>query len=148
MTTTTTTAQITLAATEKRDESLESAIERIKQIMLPGARALAGTRTSKSDYWIERDLDISHVTRGRRAVLNWRDQGVNTGTPRAPYDADRPSYAVQIILPDDVTPGELAEISRIATYATADLVRECVAQIAGQVALLESERDAFDAIAK
>lgn len=145
------TAQLTLAATATRDNARKALIERIKEIMLPGARALAATRTATSDYWISREVDLSSKAPfGSRTELIWRDQGTeNAYSRRAPWDYERksPTYSTQVIVSDDATPGQLAELARVAAILTADLVRDAELVTAAQVAALESETAALDAIA-
>lgn len=144
-----TTAQIALAAVAARDAALKSAIGRIKATMLPAARALAGTRTPESPYWLEvqRDLTTTGPFRGKTALI-WRDQGRNNGAVREPYDAQYITYTVQVVHQDDITPAELAVLAQIAAVASEDLERKCLAQAKGLVAGYEDERAAFEAIGR
>lgn len=141
------TAQHSLAATEARQNARDSAIERIKITMLPGACALAGTRTSASPFWIEvtRSLTGFLPFRGR-VELCWRDKGPASPPARRPYDSYGVTYQVQIIVDDDITPMELAELARLAVLYTAEVVREAELLTASQVAKLEYERRDFDSI--
>lgn len=143
-----TTNQTTLAANLRRSEALAAAIGRIEEIMLPGALALAGTRTAESPYWLDHDCDLS----GRapfigRTVLCWRDQGTEYDKSR-PFDGERDTFRVQVIVDPKITPAQLEELARLAAIYTADLIRECTAKTAAQVAALEADVVAFQAVAR
>jgi hypothetical protein len=146
-----TTAQITLAANALRTASRNAAIDRIKAIMLPAARALAGTRTVTSPYWLEREVDLSaSAPFTARTVLFWRDQGTEDHRKREPYDLDgvHQTYAVQVIVPDGVSPEVLGELARVAGVLTDTLVREFTALASAQAAALTGEAAAFDVIGR
>lgn len=152
---TTNTAQLTLAANAARMEAFKAAVSRIETIMMPGARALAGTRTPGSSYWLDEERDLTGVAPLRgRVVLLWRDQGRahhNNGTS-APYDITddgehRPSYSTQVIVPSDATPMELTELARLAMLYTVEIVRQCALKTASQVTALDSESMGFDSVA-
>jgi len=145
-----TTAQTTLAATAARDAAFRAAIDRIASIMLPGAEALAGTRSPSSGYWIEREHDLSsRAPFHGRTLLMWRDAELDGGSRRAPFDNERRrrTYSVQVIVPDDISPAVLTELARVAAILTEEIVREAQLLTAAQVAALDSERQALDAVA-
>ena len=149
---TTETVQHTLAAVKARDLARTNALKRIESIMIPGAKALAGTRTPQSVGTMEheRDLTTTGPFRGR-VVLIWRDMKASTieRHPRRPYDGDfsRPQYSAQIIVPEDITPEELVELARIAEIETHILMRESVATTTAQVYGYNAEAAAFDKVA-
>jgi len=141
------TAQISLAANAARLDALNMAKKRIETVMLSGARALAGTRTATSEYWIseERDLSSSAPHTGR-TVLIWRDHGDGNQTAVRPYDDERTTYSVQIIVPDSVTPLQLREVARMAELFTDEICERCALTIAAQVAESTALRDGFNDI--
>lgn len=147
---TNTTAQTTLLHTQRRDVARQEAIARIEALMLPGARALAGTRTHTSMCWLQRQHDLKGTAPfGDQAIsLIWRDQNSSgTAWPHAPYDQDRDSYDVQILVPDSVGPELLAELARVAAILTTQIVRECEAITTAQCAALDAETEALRTIA-
>ncbi len=143
------TAQTTLVATKACDAARMDAIARIEAIMLPGARALAGTRRAESPYKIDVEHDLTDRAPFRgRTVLIWRDCGRESGySCRAPFDGDRPSYSVQVIVRDDVSPVELQVLAGLARLLTDEIVREADLRTSAQVAELDSRRAAFAAVA-
>jgi hypothetical protein len=143
------TAQTTLQATKECDDQREAAILRIEAIMLPGARSLAGTRQPDSPYKIEVEHDLTDRAPFRgRTVLIWRDCGRPAGyTCRSPYDGVSPSYGVQVIVRDDVSPLELAELARMARVLTEEIRQEADLRTSAQVALIDARRAAFAAVA-
>ena len=145
------TAQTTLLHTAARNQARKEAIKRIEAIMLPGARALAGTRHAKSEYWIQIEHDLSGVApiAPNKCRLIWRDQGSDNARYGydKPYDSERISYYAQVVVDDAINPEQLTEIARIATVYTAQIVRESEATTAAQVAGLQSEITALQAVA-
>lgn len=140
------TAQTTLKATMDCDEEREAALERIRAIMLPGARALAGTRRPDDRYIkVEHDLTDRAPFRGL-TVLTWTDDGPERPC-RAPYDGLRVSYRVYVTVREDVSPVELAELARMARLLTEEIRCEADLRTSAQVAELDSRRAAFAAVA-
>ncbi len=141
------TAQTTLKATRDCDEEREAALERIRAIMLPGARALAGTRRPDSPYRIEVEHDLTNRAPFRgRTVLIWTDDGPERPC-RAPYDGFRVSYRVYVAVREDVSPVELAELARMARLLTEEIRCEADLRTSAQVAELDSRRAAFAEVA-
>lgn len=143
-----TTDQHTLAAYARHTEARKAAIARIEAIMLPGARALAGTRSGRTtEYYLTRERDLSQVApfAPSRTVLIWRDQGRNQ-TPTEPYDLEHTSYITQVIVDAAVGPEALAELARLAQIYTAEIVRECESITAQQVHALDVESRLYQEI--
>lgn len=143
-----TTDQHTLAAYATRTEARKAAIARIEALMLPGARALAGTRTPTSKYWIERgrDLSASAPFAPAQVTLLWHDQGTNVYSSSAPWDDESPTYSARVTVPADMGPEVLAELARLAQIYTAEIVRECESITAQQVHALDVESRLYQEI--
>lgn len=136
------TAHTTLIHSTSLAAARADAISRIRDLMLPGARALAATRTPKSPVWIEREIDLAGTAPfgDLRVSLYWRDHAPLPGDPQA-------TYRTQIVVHDSVGPELLAELARVAAIYTAQIVRECEALTASQCAALDADADAYRLIA-
>jgi len=72
------TLHVSLQVIEREDHARNAALERIKNVMMAGAVALAGTRSETSTYWIEREFPGPDGVR-----MIWR--------PTFPHDLSSPS---------------------------------------------------------
>lgn len=134
------TAQHTLASYAARTKDRKAAITRIQAAMLPGARALAGTRTPTSPSCIDRQRDLSTTAPFvGRTVLMWQDTLPMYTNTNEPCDGDRITYHTNVMIPDSVGPEVLAELARLAAIYTAEIVRECESITAQQAHALDVE---------
>ena len=117
-----------------------AAIARIEAIMLPGAEALSSTRTTRSDYWIDREV------KAHGAWLLWRSQGAMRGDGSTDPGKTQRSSA-QVVVPADIAPEAMVEIARIAAIETDRIARECRETLTAASAAGEITRAAWDAVA-